>query len=142
MQLFPLAYNSQTTPNLGVSPYEMFFNQKPRKPIMFTAYSSMCYNLPLHTHDEDHLHHPQTLKLASDTHTEWILNRDKKNYEINQNIAKKLIAKQNNHHQMNSRFTPATNLKIGTFVLMRNVVIQKRISKKITTNPKTTISNY
>ena len=32
---------------------------------------------------------------------------------------------------MNSRFTPATNLKIGTFVLIRNVVIQKRISKKL-----------
>ena len=39
---------------------------------------SICYNLPLHTHDEDHFHHPQILKLASGAHTEWILNRDKK----------------------------------------------------------------
>ena len=74
-----------------MSPYEMVFNQKPRKPIMFTANAhknaqvyckpnkeSICYNLPLHTHDEDHFHHPQILKLASGTHTEWILNRDKK----------------------------------------------------------------
>ena len=38
---------------------------------------SICYNLPLHTHDEDHFHHPQILKFASGTHTEWILNRDK-----------------------------------------------------------------
>ena len=29
---------------------------------------SICYNLPLHTHDEDHFHHPQILKLASGTH--------------------------------------------------------------------------
>ena len=91
VKLFPLAYNSQITTTLGMSPYEMVFNQKPRKPIMFTANShknaqgycqpnkdSICYNLPLHTHDEDHFHHPQILKLASGTHTEWILNRDKK----------------------------------------------------------------
>ena len=36
---------------------------------------SVCYNLPLHTHDEDHFHYPQNLKLASGTHTEWILKR-------------------------------------------------------------------
>ena len=91
VKLFPLAYNSQITTTLGMSPYEMVFNQKPHKPIMFTANShknaqgycqpnkdSICYNLPLHTHDEDHFHHPQILKLASGTHTEWILNRDKK----------------------------------------------------------------
>ena len=69
----------------------MVFNQKPRKPIMFTANShknaqgfcqpnkdSIGYNLHLHTNDEDHFHHPQIFKLTSGTHTEWILNRDKK----------------------------------------------------------------
>ena len=40
---------------------------------------SICYNLPLHTHNEDHFHHPQNLKLPSGTHAEWILDRDKKN---------------------------------------------------------------
>ena len=29
---------------------------------------SICYNLPLHTHDEDHFNYPQILKLASSTH--------------------------------------------------------------------------
>ena len=61
----------------------MVFNQKPRKPICLqqtlikNAQSycqpnkdSICYNLPLHTHDEDHFHYPQILKLASGTHTE------------------------------------------------------------------------
>ena len=83
VKLFPLAYNSQITTILGMSPYEMVFNQKPRKPIIFTANAhknaqgycqpnkdSICYNLPLHTHDEDHFHHPQFLKLASGTQTE------------------------------------------------------------------------
>ena len=88
VKLFPLSYNSQITTVFELSPYEMVFNQKPRKPIMFTANSSkntqdycrptkefICYNLPLHTHDEDHFHHPQILKVASGTHTKWILKR-------------------------------------------------------------------
>ena len=68
----------------------MIFNQKPWKPIMFTAHSSknaqdFCqptkqskrYSLPLHTHDEYHFHYPQNLKSAPGTHTKWTLNRDK-----------------------------------------------------------------
>ena len=144
VKLFPLAYNSQITTTLGMSPYEMVFNQKPRKPIMFTANShkntqghcqpnkdSVCYNLPLHTHDEDHFHHPQILKLASGTHTEWILNRDKKHNEIYQRVTKKLLQRQNINEQINSRFTPASDLKIGTFVLIPNFNTQKGISKKL-----------
>ena len=40
---------------------------------------SVCYSLPLPTHDEDLFHQRQILKLAPGTYTEWILNRDKKN---------------------------------------------------------------
>ena len=133
----------------------MVFNQKPSKPIMFTANSSkkkqvycqplkesVCYNLLLHTHDEDHFHHPQTIKLASGTHTDWILNRDKKNNEIYRKIAKKLLQRQNVQEQLISRFTPTTNLKNETYILIPNFVTQKRIIQKITTNPKRNISNY
>ena len=140
-KLFPLSYYSQITTTLGMSPYEMVFNQKPRKPIMFTANAhnyycqpnkdSICYNLPLHTHDEDHFHHPQILKLASGTHTKCILNRDKKHNEIYQKVTKKLLQRQNINNQINSRFTPATDLKIGTFVLIPNFNTQKGISKKL-----------
>ena len=138
VKLFPLSYNAKITATLGLSPYEMLFNQKPRKPIMFTANSSknaqgycqptkesICYNLQLHTHDEDHLHHPQILNLASGTHTELILNRDKKHNEIYQKITKKLLQRQNFNSQINFRFTPATNLKIGTYVLIPNSTTQK-----------------
>ena len=144
VKLFPLAYNSQITTTLGMSPYKMVFNQKPREPIMFTANShknaqgycqpnkdSICYNLPLHTHDEDYFHHPQSLKLASGTHTEWIFNRDKKHNEIYQKVTKKLLQRQNINDQINSRFTPATDLKIGTFVLIPNFNTQKGIYKKL-----------
>ena len=144
VKLFPLSYNSQITTTLGKSPYEMVFNQKPRKPIVFTANAhknaqghckpnkdSICYNLPLHTHDEDQFHHPQILKLASGTHTEWILNRDKKHNEIYQKVTKKFLQRQNINNQINLRFTPATDLKIGIFVLIPNFQTQKGISKKL-----------
>ena len=39
LKRFPLSYNSQIAATLGLSPYEMVFNQKPRKPVMFTANS-------------------------------------------------------------------------------------------------------
>ena len=90
---------------------------------------SICYNLPLHTHDEDHFHHPQILKLASGTHTEWILNRDKKDNEIYQKVTKKLLQRQNINEQINSRFTPASDLKIGTFVLIPNFNTEKESLK-------------
>ena len=35
-----MSYNSQITTNLGLSPYEKVFNQKPQKPIVFTTNSS------------------------------------------------------------------------------------------------------
>ena len=113
VKLFPLSYNSQVTTTLGISPYEMVFNQNSRQPIMFTANAhkkaqgycqpnkdSVCYNLPPHTHDEDHFHHPQILKLASGTHTEWILNRDKKHNEIYQKLTKNLLLRQNKNNQI------------------------------------------
>ena len=122
----------------------MVFNQKPRKPIMFTANAhkdaqgycqpnkdSICYNLLLHTHDEDHFHHPQILKLASGTHTKWILKRDKKHTEIYQKVTKKLLQRHNINNQINSRFMPAPDLKIGTFVLIPNFKTQKGISNKL-----------
>ena len=89
------------------------------------------YNLPLHTHDEDHFHYPQILKLASGTHTEWILNRDKKHNEIYQKVPKKLLQRQNINNQINSRFMPAADLKIGTFVLIPNFNTEKGICKKL-----------
>ena len=120
----------------------MVLNQKPRKPIMFTTNShknaqgycqpnkdSICYNLPLHTHDEDHFHHPQIPKLASGTHTEWILKRDNKHNEIYQKVTKKLLQRQYINDQINSRFTPATDLKIGTFVLIPNLLHKKESLK-------------
>ena len=90
---------------------------------------SICYKLPLHAHDEDHFHHPQISKLASGTHTEWILNRDNKQNEIYQKTTKKLLQRQNIHTQIFSRFTPPTDLKTGIFALIPIFPTQKGIYK-------------
>ena len=51
-----------------------------------------------------------------------------------------MLKRQNINNQINLRFTPATNLKVGTFVLTPNFTIQKKFPKN-TTTPKRTISN-
>ena len=58
----------------------MVFDQKPRK-LNAQGYcqpnkDSICYNLQLRSHDENHFHQRQILNIASGTHTEWILNKE------------------------------------------------------------------
>ena len=43
VKLLPSSYNPQITTTLGLLPYEMVFNQKPQKPMMFTANSSKIH---------------------------------------------------------------------------------------------------
>ena len=105
--------------------------QKIHKVIVNLKKISVCCNLPLLALDEDRAHQSQILKLAPGTHTEWILNRDKKHNEIYQKIAKKLSQRQNVQSQTNSQFTPATNLKTGTYASISRFVTQNRISEKI-----------
>ena len=59
------------------------------------------------------------------------MNRDKKHNEIYQKVTNKLLQRQNINSQINSRFMPATDLKIGTFVLIPNFNNKKGISKKL-----------
>ena len=40
-----------------------------------------------------------------------------------------MLQRQNINNQINSRFTPATDLKIGTFVLIPNFTTQKGVFK-------------
>ena len=79
---------------------------------------SVCYNLPLHTHDEDHFHHPKNPKLASGTHTERILNRDKKHNEIYQRVTKKLLQRQNINEQ--NKFMLYTSLRFKNWNICLN----------------------
>ena len=47
-----------------------------------------------------------------------------------------MLQRRNLNSQINSLYTPATDLKIGTFVLIPNFTTQKGISIKNTTTPK------
>ena len=49
---------------------------------------------------------------------------------------KKWLQRQNINNQINSRFTPATDLKIRTFVLIPNYTTQKGICQKLQPLPK------
>ena len=53
--------------------------------------------------------------------------------KFNQKVTKKLLQRQNINEQINSRFTPASDFKIGTFVLIPNFNTQKENFKKVTT---------
>ena len=60
-----------------------------------------------------------------------ILNTNKKHKEIYQKVTKEFLQRQNINSQINFRFTPATTLKIGKFVLIPNFTTQKGISKTL-----------
>ena len=93
---------------------------------VFVNRKKIQYVIIYHYHN-----YPQILKIASVTHTKWILNREQKHIEIYQKVSKKLLQRQNIINQINSRFMPPTDLKIGKFVLIPNFKTQKGISKKI-----------
>ena len=42
-----------------------------------------------------------------------------------------MLQRQNINNQINSRLMPATDLKLGTFVLKPNLITQKEISTKL-----------
>ena len=63
---FPLSYNSHITKTLLLSPYEKVFNQKPQKPIMFTANSSKMHKVianPLKNQYVTIYHYIPTMKI-------------------------------------------------------------------------------
>ena len=81
------------------------------------------FYLPLHTHDEDHFDRPQILKLASGTHTESILNRNKKHNEGYQKIAKKTFTK--TECSITYKFTIHTSYKPKNWNICPNSSTQK-----------------
>ena len=147
VKLIPLSDNSQITTTLGLSPYEFVFNQKPRKPIMFTGNSSknaqgycqptkesICYNLRVYVTIYVTIRSfssSNNLKISI-RNTYRVDFKQRQNTQWNlQESNKKLLQKKNFNSKKNSRFTPATNLKIGTYVLIPNFTTQKIISKNL-----------
>ena len=120
-----------------LSPYELVFGQKPKRPIMFNLSSttdsfgnckfplnSPSKSLAKRTHT-DHLgHQPQTKKLQKGTFAYWFLNREKIHSEVYEEIHNCL--NQNKHLRtfINRRFGTAQQLKANTYVFVVNKATQ------------------
>ena len=89
-KFFPCAYNTQYQTRLGMSPYEVVFNRKPRKPtqvklgtttdelgICNPSDKSICKTQPTHTHLEQQFNHPKLAKLQKGTFAKWFLDKEK-----------------------------------------------------------------
>ena len=77
-KFFPYVYNTQYQTRLGMSPYEVVFNQKPRKPTQVKlgtttdelgnckpSDKSICKTQPTHTHLEQQFNHTKLAKLQN-----------------------------------------------------------------------------
>ena len=137
---------------MNLSPYEIEFGQKPKRPIMFNlsfttdsfrkcknSPNSPCNSLPKQTHT-DHLgHHPQVKKLQKGPFAHWFLNREKIHSEVYNEVHNYL--NQNKHLRIiiNRRFGTAQPLKIKNNVLVVNKATQTGISKKDPTTKNWTL---
>ena len=129
---------------MNLSPYELVFGQKPKKPIMFNLScttdsfrnckptdSSPCFSLPQHTHTDQLDHHPQIKKLQKGTFAHWFLNREKIHSEVYNEVLNYLNQNKHLRSFINRRFGTAQPLKINTNILTVNKATQLVISKKI-----------
>ena len=101
VKFFPYAYNTKYQTRLGMSPYEVVFNQKPRKPAKIKLGSttdemgnfsptekSACNTQPAHTHLEKQFSHPKIAKLQKGTFANWLLDKERHYNDIYQSITK------------------------------------------------------
>ena len=141
---FPYAYNIQYQTRLGMSPYEVVFNQKPRKPTKIKLGSttdemgncnptekSACNTQPAHTHREKQFSHPETAKLQKGTFAKWFLDKAIHYNDTYQSITNILQNRKKLTDEMNLRFRTAKPLEKNTFVLVTNQQQVDGVSKKL-----------
>ena len=143
-KFFPYAYNTQYQTRLGMSPYEVLFNQKPRKPTQVKlgtttdelgncnpSDQSICKTQPTHTHLEQQFNHTKLAKLRKGTFAKWFLDKEKQFNETYQTITRILQNRKKLTDEMNRRIRTAKPLPIRTFVLLTNQQQIDRVSKKL-----------
>ena len=107
-KFFPYEYNTQYQTRLDMSPYEVVFNRKPRKPTKIKLGSttdemencnptekSACNTQPAHIHLEKQFSHPKIAKLQKETFAKWFLDKEKHYNDTCQTITKILQNKKN-----------------------------------------------
>ena len=143
-KFFPYAYNTQYQTRLGMSPYEVVFNQKPRKPTKIKlgtttdemgncnpTRTSACKTQPAHTHLDKQFNHPKIAKLQNGTFAKWFLDKEKHYNDTYQTITKILRNRKKLTDELNSRFRTAKPLDKNTFVLITNQQQIDGVSKKL-----------
>ena len=129
---------------MNLLPYELVFDHKPKKTIMFNVSSttdslgnckpteiSPCNSLPNHTHTDHFGHHPQIKKKQKGTFAHWFLNREKIHSQVYNEVHNYLNQNKHLRNFINRRFGTAQSLKINTYVLVVNKTTQIGVSKKI-----------
>ena len=126
-----------------MSPYEVVFNQKPRKPTKIklgTTTDEMgncnlretiaCNTQPAHTHLEKQFSHPKIARLQKGTFAKWFLDKEKHYNDTYRTITKILQNRKKLTDELNQRFrTKKTARK--TFVLITNQQQIDGVSKKL-----------
>ena len=143
-KFFPYAYNTQYQTRLGMSPYEVVFNQEPRKLTKIKLKTttdeignckptdtSACNAQPTHTHLEKQFSHPKIAKLQKGTFAKWFFDREKQYNKTYQTITKILQNRKNLIDEMNIRFRTAKPFEKNTFVLLTNQEQLDGVSKKL-----------
>ena len=127
-----------------MSPYEVVFSQKPRKPTNIKlgttthemgncnpSDKSACNTQPTHTHSENHFNHPKIAKLQKGTFAKWFLDKKKHYNDTYQKITKILQNRKKLTDEMNIRFRTAKPLEKNTFILVTNQQQVVGVSKKL-----------
>ena len=142
-KFFSYACNTQYQTRLGMSPYEIVFNQKPQKSTKIKlgttteemgnckpTETSACNTQPTHTHLEKQFSHPKVAKRQKATIAKWFLDKEKHYNETYKTIAKILQNRKKLRDEMNLRFKTAKPLEKNTFVLVTNQQQVDEVSKK------------
>ena len=116
-----------------MSPYEVIFNQKPRKPTKLKLGSttdeigncnpsekSACNTQPAHTHLENQFSHPKSAKLQKGIFAKWFLDKERHYNDTYQSITKIQQNRKKLTDELNLRFRTTKPLEKNTFVLVTN----------------------
>ena len=143
VKTFPFQFNSQVRTNLNLSPYEIVFVIKPKRPIMFDLSSatnsfgkckpsqdSPFHSFQKHKHTNHLEQHSQIKKLQKGIFAHWFLNRQKIHSEVYNGVHNYLNQIKYLRTFISCRFETAQPLKNNTYVLVVNKAPQIGISKK------------
>ena len=130
VHMYAYTHNSQPFSELNVSPYEIVFHTRPRKPLTFdlnlirnnskTCKSQFCSQLPEHSHYEKTDLNPFFYKILSKPIPQWFLAVETAMLQIYSTVHYDTLKKLNSYAYITKTYHEGKPLPIGTFVLKRH----------------------